>query len=535
VQTKPLSDNLLVPSFKDTLPAYVAIGGAWLLTILQLQTQWNLNPQYTYGWLTVPLAIFLLWRETEIEPLTRNKVPHSQAILLSVGFLCIFLYFPLWLIREANPQWRLLNWLIFLPVAGLTASWFYCTGGVQYMRRILFPLFFVATSIPWLLSWDLRLATFLQNKVSYFVCETLLLAGRSAEIEGNLIRLTNCTVGVDEACSGIRGLQSSLVVALFLGQYLRLKIPVRLFLLIAALGCAFMLNLLRASFLAHLSASKGTDMASRWHDPIGIAESLGTLVLLCLLIVVLIRFFKIPNQFHIDDTTHGSFNFLKNPYPKKLGIAAAIWFPLTILFTLYWYSYNEKKIPESPRIEVDFHKGTRKYEKQRISDAIRAQLNYSQAISANWTSENGQSFIGFYCRWEQGSGSPLALAVHTPEVCLQLRGYRLIKKYHGIEVKFPFMEQSVPFEAYTFSYKDQTVHIYRCYWPDRLLDGKFPGFPTQGYNTSGRIEAAFKGYRNPGANMIAIGIFETPFISNFELATETIQGELAARILQTSD
>lgn len=535
MQAQPISEHSTLPSFREALPGWFTIGGAWLLTILQLQTQWNLNPQYAYGWLTVPLAIFLLWRETEIEPLPHQGISYRLVIQLSIGFLCIFLYLPLWLIREANPEWRLLNWLIYTPVVGLTASWFYYTGGVQYMKRVLFPLFFVATSIPWLLSWDLRLATFLQNKVSLFVCETLLLAGRSAEIEGNLIRLTNCTVGVDEACSGIRGLQSSLVVALFLGQYMRLKLSIRILLLIAALGFAFMLNLIRASFLAHLSASKGTDMASRWHDPIGIAESLGTLVLLCLLIFVLVRFFKIPNQFHIDDATHGSFNFLKNPYPKSLGISAAIWFPLTILFTAFWYNQNEKKIPESPRIEVDFHKDTRKYDKQRISDAIQAQLNYSKAISANWTSENGQSFIGFYCRWEQGSGSPLALAVHTPEVCLQLRGYRLIKKYHGIEVKFPFLHQSVPFEAYTFSYQDQTVHIYRCYWPDRLLDGEFPGFPTQGYNTLGRIKAALQGYRNPGANMIAIGIFQTPLISNFDLATEAIQRELATRILKIED
>ena len=517
-------------SARESMPGWVVIGSAWVMTIAQLQGQWNLNPQYTYGWLTLPLALFLLWRESEQNPKPTGISCHPVYFWL-VGLPCLLAFLPLWLVRGANPEWRMLNWFMFLPSAILTGSWFYFTGGIQSLRRVVFPIFFIATSIPWLLSWDLQFATFLQGKVSLFVRETLLLAGRSADIEGNLIRLSNCTVGVDEACSGIRGLQSSVVVALFLGQFLRLSILVRIFLLFASIAFAFCLNLLRASFLAHLSASKGTDMASKWHDPIGIAESLGTLLLLCLLIWLLIRFAKISHAFHIDDTKYGSLNFLMRSYPTGLGILAAIWFPLCILASVYWYQHNEKNIPDSPRVEIDFHSHTRHFDKQRISDAIRSQLNYTDALSVNWISDQGQSFIGFYCRWEQGSGSPLALAVHTPEVCLQLRGYRLIEKYPEVPVDFPFHNDPVPFEAYTFGYQSETIHIYRCYWPDKLMDGKFPGFPKKGYSTSGRIQATVKGYRNPGATMVAIGIFENDLVTNFEIATETIRQELLHRIL----
>ena len=123
-----------------------------------------------------------------------------------------------------------------------------------------------------------------------------------------------------------------------------------------------------------------------------------------------------------------------------------------------------------------------------------------------------------------------ALAVHTPEVCLQLRGYRLIEDQDEILINIPGANQPVPFEAQTFSYHSEIVHIFRCYWPDRLLDGKFPGFPKQGYSTSGRLRAAFKGFRNPGATMIAIGLFENSIIRNFDLAKEAVERELATKV-----
>lgn len=518
--------------YKDTLPAVIAVGGAWVLTVVQLQKQWSLNPQYAYGWLTIPLAIYLLWRESE-QNVSHQKNSSPNYLLEAFGVLCLVSYLPFWFIQESSPDWRLLNWLIFMPAVSITCIWFAYSGGIAELRRLVFPLFFIATSIPWLLSWDLKLATLLQAKVSQFVQESLLLAGRYAEIEGNLIRLSTCTVGVDEACSGIRGLQSSFVVALFIGQYLRFSITLRTLLVVASVFFAFFLNLLRATFLAHLSANRGTDMASRWHDPIGILESVGTLVLLILLVLVLIKYFKVSHSLSIDDTKFGSFSFLNKPFPFRIGIFAAAWFPLVLLSTALWFQFKEKSAPESPNITVDFQTNTRIYNKQRISDAIKAQLNYKKAISGSWVSDEGQEFIGFYCRWEQGSGSPLALAVHTPEVCLQLRGYRLIKKHSDINITFPFSSISVPFEAYTFSYKEQIVHIYRCYWPDRILDGVFPGFPKQGYNTLGRLKAASQGYRNPGASMIAIGIFQTPLINSFEIATEVVKNELQNKVVES--
>ena len=514
-------------TWRDYWPPLLAFGSCWAFAIWQLKTEWNLNPQYAYGWITAPLALFLLWRDSEQNPPEHN--PQSK-ILWILATPMVIMLLPLWIVREANPDWRLLNWAFFFCAAIPTIAWFFSNGGVTRVRILAFPLFFFMTSVPWLLSWDLKFAQYLQQKVSLVVLEVLLLLGRDAELEGHLIRLATCTIGVDEACSGIRGLQSSVVVGFFLGHYFRFQILSRVVLVIMGILCAFLLNLFRAGFLAYLSASKGTDMASKWHDPIGIAESVGTLILLLFLVLLLKKGFSVKTSSGFSDDSHGSFAYLHQPCHRPFAWFTISWLALTLLTTNFYYWYHERNLPLNTPVQVDLHNQTRTFEKHRISDAIRAQLHYNEAVSARWKSTQNLDFLGFYCRWEQGSGSPLALAVHTPEVCLQLRGYRLIEDQDEILINIPGANQPVPFEAQTFSYHSEIVHIFRCYWPDRLLDGKFPGFPKQGYSTSGRLRAAFKGFRNPGATMIAIGLFENSIIRNFDLAKEAVERELATKV-----
>ncbi|MDE0821289.1 MAG: archaeosortase/exosortase family protein, partial [Opitutales bacterium] len=171
----------------------LAIGGCWILAIWQLQTEWTLNPQYAYGWITAPLAFFLIWRDCEHE--LESAAGKSKGIWI-IGILAVISLFPLWIIREANPDWRLLNWLFFIATATISLVWFYTNGGWRRMRLIAFPLFFLMTAIPLLLAWDLQFAQILQRNVSLIVRDILLLLGRDAELEGHLIRLATCTVGV---------------------------------------------------------------------------------------------------------------------------------------------------------------------------------------------------------------------------------------------------------------------------------------------------------------------------------------------------
>ena len=89
----------------------------------------------------------------------------------------------------------------------------------------------------------------LMRIVTYLAVEIAGWIGVGAYQVGNVIELRNGFVGVDDACSGVRTLQAGIMVALVLGELLRLR-PIRRLALVL-FGCAwvFACNIFRATAL----------------------------------------------------------------------------------------------------------------------------------------------------------------------------------------------------------------------------------------------------------------------------------------------
>jgi exosortase len=123
-----------------------------------------------------------------------------------------------------------------------------------------------------------RLSLFLQANVTHGVVRVLGAAGIAAYQEGNVIELARTSVGVSEACSGVRSLISCTVAGLFLSALL-VRRPWHRVLVIAvspAIGLA--MNFLR-SLLLTLLANAGVNIEGRWHDLTGASILLGTTLL----------------------------------------------------------------------------------------------------------------------------------------------------------------------------------------------------------------------------------------------------------------
>jgi exosortase len=110
--------------------------------------------------------------------------------------------------------------------------------------------------------------------------EFVSFCGVPALAMGNVIQLPNGVLGVNEACSGIRSLQSTFMASLFLGELYRLSAIGRIFLVGAGVAIAFLLNVVRTTFLSWQGAFHGIESTERWHDTAGFAI-LGA-VLVCL-------------------------------------------------------------------------------------------------------------------------------------------------------------------------------------------------------------------------------------------------------------
>jgi exosortase len=141
--------------------------------------------------------------------------------------------------------------------------------GSDGLRRFAFVFAFFCLALPVPETIYYPFVNGLQSKVAALNVELLNLLGIPAERLGNAIRLPACVVGIDEACSGIRSLQSTVMATLFIGH-----LTLRTRSLQAALfGLGLLLamggNLLRSLFLGYAAHAKGPKAIESYHDAAG--------------------------------------------------------------------------------------------------------------------------------------------------------------------------------------------------------------------------------------------------------------------------
>lgn len=130
-----------------------------------------------------------------------------------------------------------------------------------------FAFFLIALPVPDTIHYPL--VSTLQTKVASLNVELLNLIGIPAARTGNAIRLPNCVVGIDEACSGIRSLQSAIMATLFIGYLLLRRASLQMVLLLLGVSLAIFGNLLRSFFLSYTANAKGIDAIGKHHDAAG--------------------------------------------------------------------------------------------------------------------------------------------------------------------------------------------------------------------------------------------------------------------------
>ena len=259
-------------SLMTCLPLAVFVG--WW--IYSLQFQWRAQEEYRFGYLVVVLVAFLVWDRWDSRPI--RDIPSSlwRAALWSL------IGFPLVLVAElyryalarspASATALSLGTLCFIRAA-ILQQW-----GPQTLRHFRFPILFalIAVPIPGVV-WS-PVVFGLKGLVTFVNVELLNLMGIPALQQGSVIQLPNCRVGVDEACSGIRSLQSSLMMALFIGDQSFRQAGLRWLLVGGAVGWAVVGNIGRSLYLSLTAHRHGTAALNEVHDTAGWSVLVVTLV-----------------------------------------------------------------------------------------------------------------------------------------------------------------------------------------------------------------------------------------------------------------
>lgn len=187
--------------------------------------------------------------------------------LVVVGLLLL----PTRIIVEANLIWRAASWAMVGQMVLITLVVILLAGGKPWLKHFGFAVAFFLVAVPWPSQWENALVQSLMRLNTGIVVELISVMGIPALQHGNVIEVSAGMVGVDEACSGIRSLQATFMIALFFGEYYRLRVSRRLGLVAAGAGLAMVCNIARTFTLVYVSSKSGMAAMEKWHDPTGIA------------------------------------------------------------------------------------------------------------------------------------------------------------------------------------------------------------------------------------------------------------------------
>lgn len=263
-------------------PAAVLAAGALLLAAvaaycLHLWPEWSRNPDLSHGFFSPFIFLLLLWEARRQGPWRWLPVRPWSAGLLTATLLGGLALLVLAGLFAASVGWDH-SLVLFLLAAVLAAFLF---AGLQLaadVRVRLLPLNWL--SLTALLLWPLvapipegtyaRLTLGLQGWVTGAVMDALQVLGVPARQHGNIIELARTTVGVEEACSGVRSLVSCVYAGFFFAAW-QVRRPLRrVVLIVAAPLLALGMNFVRSLTLT-LLANNGTDISGAWHDVTGFA------------------------------------------------------------------------------------------------------------------------------------------------------------------------------------------------------------------------------------------------------------------------
>ncbi len=399
---------------------------------------------------------------------------------------------------------------------------------------MIFPISFFFVAIPWPLATDLKLTQWLQEKVSSIIVDGLLILEHEAKLEGTIIDIgVFGEIGVDQACSGIHGLQASIVITLFLGAYYSFGLFNRVVFVLAGVLIALCLNLGRAFSLSYIKIKGKGELLERslftignWqapnlHDLVGWIETL----FIFLLILFLARTSKGGMFLHTMGTAPSNWSNLRFAPPIAFSIATILIVVGTILGVEFHYSKNEQSMESLPRITLDLKDSEIKTFGQEISNQVAAQLHFKEASSIQWQDKfrliyspftgdfqinpSDEYWQVFEANWDSGGACTAVLSTHSPESCLPLTGLSQISPAPGQDpllIPVEVNNRKILFEAYEFSRNHRKLSVFRCFWPSKLEPGQPNLFPRGGYSFGGRIESALQGRRNVGGTMLAVAV-----------------------------
>jgi exosortase len=210
--------------------------------VASLAMDWWTDEGSSYGMLIPPLVVYLVWME-------RQHILSIPSIGDLRGILLVLISCLMFLVGKLGAEFFLTRESLVVLLAGLV----WCFWGGRRLRALAFPLLLLATMVPLPVLIYNKIGVPLQLFSSATATSILQAFGASIYRDGNILQLPNTTLGVAEACSGLRSISALSIGALLVGYLTCTRIRTRTILFLLAIPVAIALNVVRISGTAVLA------------------------------------------------------------------------------------------------------------------------------------------------------------------------------------------------------------------------------------------------------------------------------------------
>jgi exosortase len=227
------------------LQATLLLGLIWYLfgdVLTYLAHDWWYEPAYSQGLLIPPLAVYIAWLNKHLT-LRYPAVPDARGLVLT-SLAC-----GLFILGSVASEFFLTRVSFVILLAGVIWTFW----GPDRLRTLMFPLILLVTMVPLPTMVYNSVAGPLQLLASSIGTGIAQAAGVSIYREGNILHLSNTTLGVAEACSGLHSLTSLLAGSVLFGFLFCNTALSRILLTLSAIPIAVAINVVRVGGTAILA------------------------------------------------------------------------------------------------------------------------------------------------------------------------------------------------------------------------------------------------------------------------------------------
>jgi exosortase len=269
--------------------AFVSLAAAFGLlyreVFIGLVQNWLRDPNYSHGFLVLPLVAYLVWQRRERLRNTPQTPSTAGLAVIAASLLAL-------LVGTAGVEFFLMR----VSAVGVAAGCVLYLGGWRWLRVLAFPLAFAMLMIPIPAIVFYPVAFKLQLLATRLGVAALELVRVPVLREGNVILLPRATLEVAQACSGIRSLMALFTLSLIYGYFVTTSRTERCLVAIVSIPIAIVANAVRVA---------ATGLAVEFIGPYMASESVhtwwgGAVFLLSLLLLAgFVRGLEAGRRFHL--------------------------------------------------------------------------------------------------------------------------------------------------------------------------------------------------------------------------------------------